>query len=85
MASLRAMKSLRGTPFDVFGYAKVRRTERALITEYIALVGDAVTLLPTDAATATGLVGLVDQVRGFESVKMANVERYRAELAALRT
>jgi indolepyruvate ferredoxin oxidoreductase len=29
------MRWLRGTPLDMFGYAKVRRTERDFIEEYI--------------------------------------------------
>src|SRR6202035_3825915 len=33
-APLVAMRRLRGTPLDPFGYTEVRRTERALITEY---------------------------------------------------
>jgi indolepyruvate ferredoxin oxidoreductase len=82
MAALRSMKGLRGTPFDAFGYAKVRRAERALVDEYIDLVDRAAQLLSTDAAKAVSLVALVDQVRGFEGVKMANLERYRTALAA---
>jgi DNA/RNA endonuclease YhcR with UshA esterase domain len=39
-------------------------------------------MLMTDAARATHIVGLVDQVRGFEDVKLRNVERYRAALKA---
>src|SRR5262249_46549889 len=31
---LAAMKGLRGTAFDIFGYTEERRTERALIREY---------------------------------------------------
>ena len=42
-------------------------------------------MLTTDPAKALELVGLVDQVRGYEGVKMANVERYRDALAAART
>ena len=30
------MKGLRGTPFDPFGHSKVRRTERAMVKEYIS-------------------------------------------------
>ena len=31
---LRAMRHVRGTPADVFGYSRVRRTERRLAAEY---------------------------------------------------
>ena len=84
LATVRRMKGLRGTPFDPFGRSKVRRTERALVKEYIALVEQASGTLASDAGKALELVGLIDQVRGYEGVKMANVERYRAALAAAR-
>jgi indolepyruvate ferredoxin oxidoreductase len=78
------MKGLRGTALDPFGHAKVRRTERAMVKEYIALVDEASALLSTDPAKALELVSLIDQVRGYEGVKMANVERYRDALALAR-
>ncbi len=84
LAALRSMKGLRGTAFDPFGHAKVRRTERALVKEYIALVDEASAILMGSPDKALELVGLVDQVRGYEGVKLANVERYRSALAAAR-
>jgi indolepyruvate ferredoxin oxidoreductase len=85
MSTLRRMKGLRGSVLDPFGHSKVRRTERAMVDEYTALVDEASAMLPTDSAKALELVGLIDQVRGYESVKMANVERYRAALAEARS
>ena len=84
MSTLRRMKGVRGTVLDPFGHSKVRRTERAMVKDYIALVDEASKLLATDAGQALALVSLVDQVRGYESVKMANVERYRQALATAR-
>jgi indolepyruvate ferredoxin oxidoreductase len=84
LSALRRMKGLRGTMFDPFGYSKVRRTERAMVKDYIALVDEASTMLATDADKALTLVGLVDQVRGYESVKLGNVDRYRVALADAR-
>ncbi|MEY2400079.1 MAG: indolepyruvate ferredoxin oxidoreductase, partial [Ilumatobacteraceae bacterium] len=84
LGALRKMKGLRGTALDPFGHAKVRRTERAMVDEYIALVDEASTRLSTDPRKALELVGLIDQVRGYEGVKMANVERYRDALATAR-
>jgi indolepyruvate ferredoxin oxidoreductase len=84
LGTLRKMKRLRGTALDPFGHAKVRRTERAMVEEYIALVDEASARLSTDPRKALQLVSLIDQVRGYEGVKMANVERYRDALATAR-
>ena len=81
---LRALRRLRGTPLDPFGRAHVRRVERELISEYEALAADAAERLRDDPTGAVRLVGLVDVVRGYEGVKLENVERYRALLAAER-
>jgi indolepyruvate ferredoxin oxidoreductase len=82
LASLRSMKRLRGTRLDPFGRAEVRRTERQLIVDYATLVDELVPLLATDPAEAIRVANLVDVVRGYEGVKMANIETYREALAA---
>jgi indolepyruvate ferredoxin oxidoreductase len=75
---LRVMRHLRGTPLDVFGYAAVRRTERALIEEYRAYVSSAIRQLSADNYDAiTKLAQLPDMVRGYEEIKLHNVARYR--------
>ncbi len=84
MTTLSKMKGMRGTPFDLFGHAKVRRTERGLVDEYTNLVEEASAMLATNPAKAVELVGLIDQVRGYEGVKLANVERYREAVTAAR-
>ncbi|MHA6794449.1 indolepyruvate ferredoxin oxidoreductase family protein [Pseudonocardia bannensis] len=82
--ALRAVRGLRGTPLDVFGYARVRRVERALITEYQGLVGAALTHLRADTVDAvTAIAELPDLVRGYEDVKLAGVERFRARAATV--
>ena len=81
LATLRRMKGLRGTALDPFGRAKVRRTERALVDEYTALVRSPLSTLAADHARAMSIAGVADQIRGFESVKMRNVERYREAVA----
>ncbi|ALE74279.1 indolepyruvate ferredoxin oxidoreductase [Pseudonocardia sp. EC080610-09] len=87
--ALRAARRLRGTALDVFGLAGVRRVERELIGEYQALVREALDAL--DPGTAEEVVAVAETasiVRGYEDVKLANVERFRAaaaeRLAALR-
>jgi indolepyruvate ferredoxin oxidoreductase len=78
-------KRLRGTPLDPFGLAKVRRIERALVTDYQQVVDALAEGL--DAAsfdTAVAVADAAELVRGYEDVKLRNVARYaerRAELA----
>jgi indolepyruvate ferredoxin oxidoreductase len=84
LSTLSKMKGLRGTALDPFGHSKIRRTERSMVKDYIKLVDEASKMLSTDAGKALELVGLIDQVRGYEGVKMANVERYQTALAAAR-
>jgi indolepyruvate ferredoxin oxidoreductase len=79
---LRGMRRLRGTPVDVFGWAKVRRVERAMIDEYIAAV-DVLVAHVDDASLdeAIAIAALPDQVRGYEHLKMQRANVYRAELS----
>ncbi|HEU5097946.1 MAG TPA: DUF6537 domain-containing protein, partial [Roseiflexaceae bacterium] len=73
------MRRLRGTALDIFGYARVRRVERALIDEYRALIERAlVDLSPETYDRAVQGAELPDVVRGYEAVKLRNVERFRA-------
>ena len=77
-------KHLRGTPFDLFGYAEERRKERALISQYEQ---DMKRLLPTLTAENRDLIlslaELPLDIRGFGPVKAAAMEtaaQRRAEL-----
>jgi indolepyruvate ferredoxin oxidoreductase len=85
LASLRSMKRLRGTKLDPFGRAEVRRVERQLVEDYMVLVDELVPTLSTDATHATHVAGLVDVVRGYEGVKLRNVEAYKEALDAARS
>nr|WP_082534610.1 indolepyruvate ferredoxin oxidoreductase family protein [Nonomuraea pusilla] len=83
--TLRAARVLRGTALDVFGYAKVRRVERELVTEYRDLMRDALSkLTPDTAATVAELAALPDLVRGYEDIKLARVTEFRDRAAAAR-
>jgi indolepyruvate ferredoxin oxidoreductase len=82
--TLRALRGLRGTPLDAFGYAQVRRVERTLPDEYLTAVTSALARLGAD--TYDDLVALCaspDMVRGYEEIKLRNVERWRARVAEL--
>jgi indolepyruvate ferredoxin oxidoreductase len=81
---LAKLKFLRGTPFDAFGYARVRQVERALIGEYRSLLErrlENVTLENYEATVA--LAELADGIRGYEAVKLGNVERFRSAVTRM--
>ena len=84
---LRAGRHLRGTPFDLFGWSRMRRTERALVSEYCALVTWSLgQLTPATAGLVTDIAALADEIRGYEDVKRRSIDRYRSkscELVAL--
>jgi indolepyruvate ferredoxin oxidoreductase len=83
--TLRAMRRLRGTPLDLFGYTSVRRTERSLVGEYRDLIeGELSDLSPTTYGRAVELASLPDCIRGYEHLKLESVERFRAEVEAVR-
>ncbi len=76
--ALYAFRRLRGSPLDPFGYAEVRRVERALVGEYTRLVEAALRRLgPSTHDTAVALAELPDMIRGYEHVKLDNVKRFR--------
>ena len=82
--ALRAMKGLRGTALDPFGRAGVRRVERALPGEYRAMIGRAVGGLSRDTyERAVRAARLPDVIRGYEDIKLRNVDKYREEVRAL--
>jgi indolepyruvate ferredoxin oxidoreductase len=81
---LAGMKGLRGTALDPFGRAKVRRVERALPGEYRGLVERALAgLSPQTYERAVTLARLPDLIRGYEDVKLRNVDKFRSEVRAL--
>jgi indolepyruvate ferredoxin oxidoreductase len=84
-ATLVAMRRLRGTRLDPFGRTEVRRTERALITEYREVVDQLLAgLTAGNHELAVQIAALPDMVRGYEDIKLATVRAYREKLAELR-
>ncbi len=82
---LRAMRRLRGTRLDVFGYTRVRRVERALVAEYRQIIDSQLAHLgPDTLARAVEIAGLPDLIRGYEQVKLDSVETYHRRLHELR-
>jgi indolepyruvate ferredoxin oxidoreductase len=68
-------KRLRGTPFDIFGYTKERRRERALRDRYLAFVRSLPERLSVgNKPAALKLAQLPDQVRGYGHIKLAAMD-----------
>jgi len=86
---LARMKRLRGTPFDIFGYASIRREERALILWYRHLIRRVLEhVTEENLPMALEIASLPDQIRGYESIKMSSVRAVKKlaeeKLAALK-
>ncbi|HUJ22505.1 MAG TPA: DUF6537 domain-containing protein, partial [Bryobacteraceae bacterium] len=86
---LARMKFLRGTRFDPFGYAVVRREERALIVWYRTLIQELLdTVTPDNMDLAIEIAALPDQIRGYEGIKLAGIREVKRlaedKLAALK-
>lgn len=88
MKTLAKMKRLRGTKLDFFGMTEMRKMERTLIAEYRALVGLMIAaaeggrVAEDQRMQVVALAELPDMVRGYESIKTDNVEKYRAAVQA---
>ena len=63
----------------------MRRVERALLGEYRALVEQALAGLSPDdlRARRRRSRALPDMIRGYEDIKLGNVEKFRSEVRAL--
>jgi indolepyruvate ferredoxin oxidoreductase len=81
---LVALRGLRGTALDPFGWTEVRRVERRLPDEYRTLVDKAlVGLGPETYDRAVRLATLPGLICGYEEIKLRNVQRFRDEVRAL--
>ena len=75
---LAKAKFLRGTGLDPFGRTEERRTERALIGEYEALIGEVLGKLnAANRPLALELAALPDGIRGYGHVKENNLRAVR--------
>ncbi len=67
---LAALRFLRGTPFDPFGYSEERRAERRLIAEYEATVDEILErLTPATLAVSVALASVPERIRGYGHIK----------------
>jgi indolepyruvate ferredoxin oxidoreductase len=81
---LAALKKLRGTKLDVFGYMAERKMERALIDEYRNTILSLLDKLDArNLALAVEIAGLPEKIRGFGQVKEKAVTQFRQEQEVL--
>ena len=81
---LKKFRFLRGTPFDIFGYSKERRTERKLIAEYEKLLAEIVEKLGRENhSSAVALASIPEKIRGYGPVKERHLAAAKAEETAL--
>ena len=80
---LAAMRGLRGTAFDVFGYTAERRMERRLIEEFEANIDELLAGLDdANVEAVADLVGKYMDIRGYGPVKEQSVEEVREQVEA---
>jgi indolepyruvate ferredoxin oxidoreductase len=81
---LAALKGLRGTAFDPFGYTAERRLERRLIGDYQELIDRiADEINPLNLTAAVELAAAAGRIAGYGPVKDASLKAYEAELPSL--
>lgn len=81
---LARLKWLRGTAIDPFGRTEERRSERALIESYKALVNRTMAVLTKqNYPVACRIASAVFEVRGFGPVKHQAMEAYEEKIAEL--
>jgi indolepyruvate ferredoxin oxidoreductase len=79
------MRRLRGTPFDVFGWDRDRRAERAVIEEYEQLISQ--TTDPSSAVPYDTLVRIAASamsIKGYGPIKETAVAAWREQVTRLR-
>jgi indolepyruvate ferredoxin oxidoreductase len=82
---LKHFKWLRGTTLDVFGYTEERRTERALIVQYVSSVDTILGQLNlTNHALAVEIARIPEQIKGFGHVKVRHFVAARQKWDALK-
>lgn len=80
LRALKGMRRVRGTRADLFGLARHRREERALIDWYTGLLTDALEKLrPANHALVVQLAELPGRIRGYDEIKSEAIRRARTD------
>jgi len=84
MRLLSKAKAIRGTRFDLFGYAEIRKIERQIRDEYQKEIGEALEVLTEDNfEQVLTLAALPQNVRGFEHIKLERSKKFLEDLSLL--
>jgi indolepyruvate ferredoxin oxidoreductase len=79
---LMHMKKLRGSVMDLFGYAKVRRAERALIPWYRDTIDTVLSCLDDqNHDLAVVIANAPDAIRGYETIKLSRIQETQGLVA----
>jgi indolepyruvate ferredoxin oxidoreductase len=83
-AVLAKLKSLRGTPLDIFGYTAERKIERALPEQYKQTISSLLPKLHTDnLATLVAIASVPEHIRGYGHIKERHLREAKEKEAAL--
>ena len=81
---LAKLKTLRGTPLDIFGYTAERKMERKLIVDYKKTAEEILPRLTADNyAVAVDILSIPEHIRGYGHVKDRHLEEAKKKEAAL--
>ena len=83
---LAGLRRLRGTPLDIFGYTELPGWNSGCPAEYLTAVDAALTRLATGGADYEWALKVADAaalIRGYESIKLASIERVRLAVREL--
>jgi indolepyruvate ferredoxin oxidoreductase len=81
---LAALRKLRGTPLDIFGYTEERKTERALIGAYRKEIEELLAgLNARNLPLAAEIAAIPEHIRGYGHVKSRHLEEAQDRQAAL--
>ncbi len=84
MRLLSKAKAIRGTRFDLFGYAEIRKIERQIRDEYQKEIGEALKVLTeNNFDQVLTLAALPQNVRGFEHIKLERSKKFLEDLSLL--
>ncbi|KOS54493.1 indolepyruvate ferredoxin oxidoreductase family protein [Rhodococcus rhodochrous] len=78
---LRRSRRLRGTRLDPFGYALVRKIERALIDEFAELTDELLSVVsPESADQVAAILAMPQEIRGYEHIKLDSIAEYHRKV-----